>query len=59
MTLVLAGDRAVLVFWWGAEGRVEDRAELLEYIDIVLVDPPTDAALATELDDNESLFVEF
>ena len=58
ITLVLAGDTLVSVFGWGSEGRVEDRAGLLAYIDMVLVDPATDLRGAGAAD-NESLFVEF
>ena len=58
ITLVLAGDTLASVFGWDSEGRVEDRAGLLAYIDMVLVDPATDLRDGGAAD-NESLFVEF
>lgn len=62
-TRVRAGDKLAFAFC-GSKGSVEDRAGLLEYIDMVLVDPATDLrgvalAFVAELDDSESLFVEF
>ena len=59
MTFVLAGDRLAFVIWWSSKGRVEDRAGLLVYIDMVLVDPVTDLRDVVLVADNESLFVEF